>query len=118
MAQFDGSILGQKVLSKIDQILNEKENDFGSRSSSTFYVIIESCSRREGGDCYDDVMIRCAQAVTAMSINPMLPYHLAVGSSDSSVRIFDRRMLSVGRGLNGGGKGGSRWVVVYRLMKK
>ena len=53
-------------------------------------------------------MIRCAQAVTAMSINPMLPYHLAVGSSDSSVRIFDRRMLSVGRGLNGGGKGGSR----------
>ena len=104
MAQFDGSILGQKVLSKIDQILNEN----GSRSSSSFYVIIESCSRREGGDCYDDVMIRCAQAVTAMSINPMLPYHLAVGSSDSSVRIFDRRMLSVGRGLNGGGKGGSR----------
>ena len=89
-----------------------------SRSASTFYVIIESCSRREGGDCYDDVMIRCAQAVTAMSINPMLPYHLAVGSSDSSVRIFDRRMLSVGRGLNGGGKGGSRWVVVLRLMKK
>ena len=113
MAQFDGSILGQKVLSKIDQILNEN-----SCSSSTFYVIIESCSRREGGDCYDDVMIRCAQAVTAMSINPMLPYHLAVGSSDSSVRIFDRRMLSVGRGLNGGGKGGSRWVVVLRLMKK
>ena len=63
-------------------------------------------------------MIRCAQAVTAMSINPMLPYHLAVGSSDSSVRIFDRRMLSVGRGLNGGGKGGSRWVVFLRLMKK
>ena len=89
----------------------------GSRSSSSFYVIIESCSRREGGDCYDDVMIRCAQAVTAMSINPMLPYHLAVGSSDSSVRIFDRRMLSVGRS-NGGGKGGSRWVVVLRLMKK
>ena len=109
MAPFDGSILGQKVLSKIDQILNE--NALRSRSSSTFYVIIESCSRREGGDCYDDVMIRCAQAVTAMSINPMLPYHLAVGSSDSSVRIFDRRMLSVGRGLNGGGKGGSRWVV-------
>ena len=113
MVQFDGSILGQKVLSKIDQILNENP-----RSSYTSYVILESCSRREGGDCYDDVMIRCAQAVTAMSINPMLPYHLAVGSSDSSVRIFDRRMLSVGRGLNGVGKGGSRLVVVLRLMMK
>ena len=53
-------------------------------------------------------MIRCAQAVTAMSFNPMLPYHLAVGSSDSSVRIFDRRMLSVGAAAQGSGNGGSR----------
>ena len=71
------------------------------------YLFIESCSRREGSDCFEDVMIRCAQAVTAMSFNPMLPYHLAVGSSDSSVRIFDRRMLSVG-GVDGCRNGGSR----------
>ena len=55
-------------------------------------------------------MIRCAQSVTAMSFNPMLPYHLAVGSSDSSVRIFDRRMLSVG-GTAGGRNGGSRYEI-------
>jgi nuclear receptor interaction protein len=29
-----------------------------------------------------------------MSLNPLLPFYLAVGSSDASVRIFDRRMLS------------------------
>ena len=72
-----------------------------------FFINSESCNRREGGDCYEDVMIRCAQAVTAMSFDPMLPYYLAVGSSDSSVRIFDRRMLSVG-GTAGNRNGGSR----------
>ena len=75
--------------------------------NSNFVINSESCNRREGGDCYEDVMIRCAQAVTAMSFDPMLPYYLAVGSSDSSVRIFDRRMLSVG-GAAGSRNGGSR----------
>ena len=28
-----------------------------------------------------------------MTIHPLLPYYLAVGSSDSCVRLFDRRML-------------------------
>ena len=75
-----------------------------------FISIIESCNRRAGGDCNEDVMIRCAQAVTAMSFNPMLPYYLAVGSSDSAVRIFDRRMLSIGdNGATGNGSGGSRY---------
>ena len=72
----------------------------------------ESCNRREGGECNDDVMIRCAQAVTAMSFNPMLPYYLAVGSSDSAVRIFDRRMLSIGGGPTGSGNGGSRYHLI------
>lgn len=43
--------------------------------------------------CTDDVLINLPNAVTSMTINPHLPYYLAVGSSDSSVRIFDRRML-------------------------
>jgi len=40
-----------------------------------------------------DILISLNNAVTSMSLNPLLPYHLAVGSSDASVRIFDRRML-------------------------
>ena len=74
---------------------------------NTSLYFIESCNRREGSDCFEDVMIRCSQSVTAISFNPMLPYHLAVGSSDSAVRIFDRRMLSVG-GAPGCTNGGSR----------
>jgi nuclear receptor interaction protein len=31
--------------------------------------------------------------VTSLAINPILQYQLAIGCSDSSVRIFDRRML-------------------------
>ncbi|XP_071478761.1 DDB1- and CUL4-associated factor 6-like [Diadema antillarum] len=64
-----------------------------------------SCSKE---NCEDDVLINCRRAVTALSVNPVLPYHLAVGCSDSSVLIFDRRMLgtklsgnSVGRGMQG-----------------
>ena len=43
--------------------------------------------------CTQDVLINCRRAVTSITINPILPYQLATGCSDSSVRIFDRRML-------------------------
>lgn len=38
-------------------------------------------------------MITCQRAVTALSVNPVAPYQLAIGCSDSTVRMFDRRML-------------------------
>ena len=41
-----------------------------------------------------DILISVSSPVTTISLNPLLPYHLAVGASDSAVRIFDRRMLS------------------------
>lgn len=40
-----------------------------------------------------DVLITCRDPVTSVAIDPTLPFRLAVGSSDSTVRIFDRRML-------------------------
>lgn len=40
-----------------------------------------------------DVLINLSNPVTSISLNPLLPYHVAVGASDSTVRIFDRRML-------------------------
>ncbi|KAI5739568.1 hypothetical protein M8J77_020819 [Diaphorina citri] len=43
--------------------------------------------------CEDDILIQCQRAVTAISINEMAPYQMAIGTSDSTVRIFDRRML-------------------------
>uniref|UniRef100_A0A1Y1LGV7 Uncharacterized protein n=2 Tax=Photinus pyralis TaxID=7054 RepID=A0A1Y1LGV7_PHOPY len=44
--------------------------------------------------CCDDIIIVNSRAVTALVINPLAPHHLAIGSSDSAVRIFDRRFLA------------------------
>ncbi|KAA8588011.1 hypothetical protein FQN60_001205 [Etheostoma spectabile] len=64
-----------------------------------------SCTKE---DCKDDILINCRRAATSISISPLVPYYLAVGCSDSSVRIYDRRMLGtratgnyMGRGTMG-----------------
>ncbi|XP_056145320.1 DDB1- and CUL4-associated factor 6 isoform X2 [Lampris incognitus] len=64
-----------------------------------------SCTKEE---CKDDILINCRRAATSISISPLVPYYLAVGCSDSSVRIYDRRMLGtratgnyMGRGTTG-----------------
>ncbi|XP_055086452.1 DDB1- and CUL4-associated factor 6 isoform X8 [Periophthalmus magnuspinnatus] len=49
-----------------------------------------SCTKE---DCKDDILINCRRAATSISISPLMPFYLAVGCSDSSVRIYDRRML-------------------------
>ncbi|XP_061083042.1 DDB1- and CUL4-associated factor 6-like isoform X2 [Conger conger] len=49
-----------------------------------------SCTKE---DCKDDILINCRRAATSISVCPLMPFYLAVGCSDSSVRIFDRRML-------------------------
>lgn len=33
------------------------------------------------------------RAVTAVAVNPITPYHLAVATQDSTIRIYDRRVL-------------------------
>ncbi|XP_063985087.1 DDB1- and CUL4-associated factor 6-like isoform X2 [Diachasmimorpha longicaudata] len=53
--------------------------------------------------CKDDILISCERAVTALSVNPMMPYQLAIGCSDSTVRIHDRRMLNLRDADWGGG---------------
>ncbi|KAJ8351773.1 hypothetical protein SKAU_G00232490 [Synaphobranchus kaupii] len=64
-----------------------------------------SCAKE---NCKDDILINCRRAATSISICPLVPYYLAVGCSDSSVRIYDRRMLGTratgnytGRGMMG-----------------
>uniref|UniRef100_A0AAZ3PE00 Uncharacterized protein n=1 Tax=Oncorhynchus tshawytscha TaxID=74940 RepID=A0AAZ3PE00_ONCTS len=42
---------------------------------------------------YQDILIDCRRAVTSMAISPVESFYLATGCSDSSVRIYDRRML-------------------------
>lgn len=44
--------------------------------------------------CKEDILIANNTAVTALAINPMTPHQLAIGCSDSTVRIYDRRSLT------------------------
>ncbi|XP_052244031.1 DDB1- and CUL4-associated factor 6-like isoform X1 [Dreissena polymorpha] len=55
--------------------------------------------------CKDDVLISCRSAVTAIVANPVMPWQLAVGCSDSNVRVYDRRMLGTRATGNYCGKG-------------
>uniref|UniRef100_A0A8C2WK59 Ddb1 and cul4 associated factor 6 n=1 Tax=Cyclopterus lumpus TaxID=8103 RepID=A0A8C2WK59_CYCLU len=66
-----------------------------------------SCTKEDCQRC-TDILINCRRAATSISISPLVPYYLAVGCSDSSVRIYDRRMLGtrttgnyMGRGTTG-----------------
>ncbi|XP_073431675.1 DDB1- and CUL4-associated factor 6 isoform X5 [Dendrobates tinctorius] len=61
-----------------------------------------SCTKE---DCKDDILVHCRRAATSITVCPPAPYYLAVGCSDSSVRIYDRRMLSTGNYSNRGTMG-------------
>ncbi|XP_076766443.1 DDB1- and CUL4-associated factor 6 isoform X1 [Xylocopa sonorina] len=43
--------------------------------------------------CTEDVLISCERAITALSVNLTSPHQIAIGCSDSTVRILDRRTL-------------------------
>lgn len=45
--------------------------------------------------CKDNILIFCPSAITAMSVAPISNNYIAVGSSDSLIRIYDRRYLSL-----------------------
>ncbi|ELU04921.1 hypothetical protein CAPTEDRAFT_219756 [Capitella teleta] len=56
-----------------------------------FDLRIKDSCRQE--DCKEDVLINCKRSVSSLAVNPLTPYQLAVGCSDSTVRLYDRRML-------------------------
>lgn len=46
--------------------------------------------------CDVDTLIHLTSGISAIALNPSIPYHLVCGSQDGFVRFYDRRMLSVG----------------------
>ncbi|XP_053770385.1 DDB1- and CUL4-associated factor 6 isoform X3 [Desmodus rotundus] len=69
-----------------------------------------SCTKE---DCKDDILINCRRAATSVAICPPVPYYLAVGCSDSSVRIYDRRMLGTRATGNYAGRGTAGMVARF-----
>lgn len=45
--------------------------------------------------CKDNILIFSPSAVTSMSLSPITNNYIAVGSSDSQIRIYDRRFLNL-----------------------
>ncbi|XP_055911953.1 DDB1- and CUL4-associated factor 6-like [Eupeodes corollae] len=55
---------------------------------------------RQNSSCYrtcckDNILVFSPSAITAMSLAPITNHCIAVGSSDSVIRIYDRRYLSI-----------------------
>ncbi|XP_016004077.2 DDB1- and CUL4-associated factor 6 isoform X3 [Rousettus aegyptiacus] len=69
-----------------------------------------SCTKE---DCKDDILINCRRAATSVAICPPIPYYLAVGCSDSSVRIYDRRVLGTRATGNYAGRGTTGMVARF-----
>ncbi|XP_055221325.2 DDB1- and CUL4-associated factor 6 isoform X19 [Gorilla gorilla gorilla] len=65
------------------------------------------------GTTYEDILINCRRAATSVAICPPIPYYLAVGCSDSSVRIYDRRMLGTRATGNYAGRGTTGMVARF-----
>ncbi|KAL1495021.1 hypothetical protein ABEB36_010510 [Hypothenemus hampei] len=51
-----------------------------------------SCSLQR---CKENVLISSQRGITTLVLSPTTSYHLAVGCADSTVRIYDRRFLSI-----------------------
>jgi DDB1- and CUL4-associated factor 6 len=48
--------------------------------------------------CYEHTLIKLSTGISAIALNPFVPYHLVVAGLDGIVRFYDRRMLTVGSG--------------------
>ncbi|KAG8189042.1 hypothetical protein JTE90_025479 [Oedothorax gibbosus] len=57
--------------------------------------------------CKEDILIQGQSPVTSLAVNPYMPYQLAVGCADSSVRIYDRRMLCTQNGSGASSSNGA-----------
>lgn len=46
--------------------------------------------------CQEHTLLKISNGISTISINPIIPYHLVCGGLDGILRLYDRRMLSVG----------------------
>lgn len=79
----------------------------GPRARFSVYHAFGNGGHASPGKCVKDVLIKCDTSVTAIAVNQMMPSQLAIGCSDSIVRVYDRRWLTT-NALGGGGGGSSR----------
>uniref|UniRef100_A0A182IL99 Uncharacterized protein n=1 Tax=Anopheles atroparvus TaxID=41427 RepID=A0A182IL99_ANOAO len=131
----DGVVLHTNLLKSYDSNTGKKSmNCFSCHNNGTTYEVMTvpteprsfmSCGEdgtvrlydlRRNTQCYktnctDNVLIKSPAAVMAMSLAPISHNFIATGSSDSHVRIYDRRFLAVGEHEAGPGSNGNRFTI-------
>ena len=60
------------------------------------WVDLRESSKCEKLFCQEHNLLKISTGISALAINPFVPYHMACGGLDGVVRFYDRRMLSVG----------------------
>lgn len=60
------------------------------------WVDLRQTSKCEKQFCQEHSLIKLSTGISAIAINPYVPYHLVCAGLDGIVRFYDRRMLSVG----------------------
>ncbi|CAF0724169.1 unnamed protein product [Brachionus calyciflorus] len=46
--------------------------------------------------CQEHTLIKNTNGITAITVNPVIPYHLVCAGLDGTLRLYDTRMLSIG----------------------
>lgn len=64
------------------------------------WVDTRMSSKCAKSSCQEHTLIKLLTGISAIAVNPIVPYHLVCAGMDGVVRMFDRRMLSVGDELD------------------
>lgn len=60
------------------------------------WIDLRQSSKCENSSCQEHSLIKISSGISAIAINPFVPYHMVCAGMDGIVRFYDRRMLSVG----------------------
>ncbi|GAB0099955.1 DDB1- and CUL4-associated factor 6 [Sergentomyia squamirostris] len=113
----DGNVIYTELLQSSDVCNTANISEFNCHSNSTTYEVITipqepRCFMSCGEDgtvrlfdlrkisnchkicCKENIVIMSPSSITAMAMSPTSQNYVAVGSSDSHIRIYDRRFLS------------------------
>ena len=64
-----------------------------------------------------DILIERRNAITSLMVNPLMPYHLAVGCEDSYARIYDMRAICTKRERSHFVRSGKRSSGMISMLK-
>ncbi|XP_059609489.1 DDB1- and CUL4-associated factor 6-like [Phlebotomus argentipes] len=113
----DGNVIYTELMQSPEVCNTANINEFNCHSNSTTYEVVTiaqeprsfmSCGEdgtvrlfdlRKISNCHkmcckENIVIMSPSSITAMAVSPVHQNYIAVGSSDSHIRIYDRRFLS------------------------